>query len=170
MVRRVAARLDETLSSLLVIAITPDPAVLESSNATTNSNGCPYMWQMSSQSWYAGLIFTCCSYVANSMVFPCWSSAFHSSCCILRYNSIGAPRPCLMSLAVSGCSCAMPASPCACASIHAVGFVLAYSTSVSNVEMNHVRDRDTMRGCQQMPTHQGNPTKPVMCNGMIIIN
>jgi hypothetical protein len=50
MVRRVTARLDETLSSLLVIAITPDPAVLESSNATTNSNGCPYMWQMSSQS------------------------------------------------------------------------------------------------------------------------
>jgi hypothetical protein len=44
--RRVTARVDETLSSLLVIVITPDPAVLESSNATTNSNGCPYMWQM----------------------------------------------------------------------------------------------------------------------------
>jgi hypothetical protein len=81
---------------------------------------------VSSRSWYAGLIFTCYSCVAVGMVFPWWSSTFHSSCCMLRYNSIVAPRPCLMSLAVSVCSCAVPASPCACASIHAVGFVLAY--------------------------------------------
>jgi hypothetical protein len=91
---------------------------------------------------------------------------------VLRYTtirySIVAPRPCLMSLAVSGCSCAMPASACACASMDRfvlLGLFLQVYVSSVTVEMNHVHKR------MIMPTYantRGRPTRPVMCNGMII--
>lgn len=92
---------------------------------------------------------------------------------VLRYTtirySIVAPRPCLMSLAVSGCSCAMPASACACASMDRfmlLGLSLQVYVSSVTVEMNHIHKRMIMPTCANT---RGRPTRPVMCNGMIII-
>jgi hypothetical protein len=63
---------------------------------------------VSSRSWYAGLIFTCYSCVA---VWYSRGGHPHSiRPAILRYYvtySIVAPRRCLMSLAVTVCSCAV---------------------------------------------------------------